>query len=130
MPTRFYIIQWGDPWVRVSYDAGVSFMDFNSGLEDSGTARDLFYADAYFPQLLLATSTGTYLTELCRCPQPGCEADLTGDCVVNLSDLAALLSNYGSTGGIADGDIAPPHDGVINLADLAYLLSQYGDDCN
>lgn len=125
-----YIMQRSDPDVRISEDGGATFADFNTGLEEAGTASDLFFADAYFPQLLLSTNTGTYVTELCRCPQEGCEADLTGDCVVNLSDLAALLSNYGSTGEIGDGDIAPPYDGVIDLTDLAYLLSQYGDDCN
>ena len=79
-----------------------------------------------------------------QCPNRGeaeryCQADIDGafDCVVGLSDLAQLLSNYGCTTGctLMMGDVNPydiwfPGDGLIDLADLAELLSQYGDDCN
>ena len=74
------------------------------------------------------------------CPNPGatgnyCTADIdgSGDCMVDLSDLAQLLSNYGITAGATpeQGDIEPEGgDGDIDLSDLAALLSQYGDDCN
>lgn len=67
------------------------------------------------------------------CPQPGCDADLNGDCIVGLSDLGALLANYGATSGITHdgGDLEPTGgDGDVDLADLAVLLGQYGDDCN
>ena len=79
-----------------------------------------------------------------QCPNVGaagryCSADIDGsfDCVVGLSDLAVLLSNYGLTMGAtpAMGDIEPYHDqfpgdGDVDAGDLAELLSQYGDDCN
>ena len=78
------------------------------------------------------------------CPNPGnsgryCIADIDGsfDCIVDLSDLAVLLNNYGMTTGATFnmGDIEPydsvwPGDGDIDLGDLSELLSQYGDDCN
>jgi len=73
------------------------------------------------------------------CSNPGssgsyCTADIINDdCIVDLSDLAALLSNYGMTVGAthADGDVEPEEgDGDVDLADLAALLAQYGDDCN
>ncbi|MBU0617338.1 MAG: NF038122 family metalloprotease [Planctomycetes bacterium] len=74
------------------------------------------------------------------CPNPGasgnyCTADIdgSGDCVVDLADLALLLSNYGITSGATpdQGDIDPPGgDGNVDLGDLAALLSQYGEDCN
>jgi|GEM_PF-3918954 len=62
-----------------------------------------------------------------------------GDCVVNLNDLAALLSNYGRTTGCTPemGDVDPHNDcsrlqgdGDIDLGDLAEMLAQYGDNCN
>ena len=57
-----------------------------------------------------------------------CPGDLTGDLMVNLSDLAALLSNYGDTGTTYDdGDL--DEDGDVDLSDLAALLSLYGTDC-
>ena len=80
-----------------------------------------------------------------RCPNRGehgkyCSADIDGsdDCIVNLADLARLLSNYPCTSGCTHemGDVSPhdPNcpagDGLIGLADLAELLSQYGDNCN
>lgn len=55
-----------------------------------------------------------------------------GDCVVDQSDLAQLLGNYGMTSGATreDGDIYPEGgDGQVNLNDLGQLLGQYGDDC-
>ena len=66
------------------------------------------------------------------CPNPGvsgtfCTADIdgSGDCLVQLNDLARLLSSYGvDAGGDIDGDLD------TDLADLAALLAQYGDDCN
>ncbi|MBU0617587.1 MAG: hypothetical protein KKI02_07710 [Planctomycetes bacterium] len=74
------------------------------------------------------------------CPNAGssgsyCDADIdgSGDCLVNLADLAQLLSNYGMSSGAThdDGDIDPPGgDGDVDLGDLATLLSQYGDNCN
>ena len=54
--------------------------------------------------------------------------DLNGDCVVDLSDLQILLSNYGQAGEPADGDL--DGSGTIDLVDLQALLSVYGTSCN
>jgi len=75
------------------------------------------------------------------CPEPGesgayCTADIdgSGNCIVNLSDLAELLGNYGKCPGDPGynpaADLADDGNPCITLADLAELLSQYGDDCN
>jgi len=55
--------------------------------------------------------------------------DLDGDGDVDLSDLAILLANYGTTGGAGfeDGDL--DGDGDVDLADLAALLAVYGTTC-
>lgn len=62
-----------------------------------------------------------------------CIGDLDCDNDVDLSDLAQLLSNYGTTSGAtyADGDVHPPPcgDGDVDLADLAELLAQYREGC-
>jgi hypothetical protein len=52
--------------------------------------------------------------------------DLDGDGDVDLSDLAALLANYGMASGAtcADGDW--DGDGDVDLSDLAALLANYG----
>ena len=52
--------------------------------------------------------------------------DLNGDGTVNISDLAALLGNYGMTSGAdcTDGDLNG--DGRVDLSDLAALLANYG----
>ena len=59
----------------------------------------------------------------------GILGDLDGDGCVDLSDLAQLLSNYGTTGGAtyADGDL--DGDGDVDLSDLAALLANYGAGC-
>lgn len=55
--------------------------------------------------------------------QPPCRGDLYGDRAVSLSDLAALLSHFGTTSGatLADGD--------VDLSDLAVLLANFGTTC-
>jgi hypothetical protein len=60
---------------------------------------------------------------------PVCLGDLDGDNDVDLADLARLLSNYGSGGGMTyeDGDL--DGDGDIDLTDLAALLAVYGAPC-
>ena len=52
------------------------------------------------------------------------DVDLDGD--TDLSDLAALLANYGATEGVSwiDGDL--DLDGDVDLSDLATLLAVYG----
>lgn len=60
--------------------------------------------------------------------QAPCDGDLTGDRIVNLSDVALLLSHYGENGGgYANGDING--DGIIDLSDLATVLAAYGMVC-
>ena len=61
--------------------------------------------------------------------EPFCFGDLDGDGVIGLSDLAQLLSNYGTPSGAVyeDGDLDA--DGDVDLADLAALLAVYGTTC-
>ncbi|MFN0135816.1 MAG: GC-type dockerin domain-anchored protein, partial [Phycisphaerae bacterium] len=57
---------------------------------------------------------------------PSCPGDLNGDGVVELIDLAVLLSVFGSgdSGGDLDGD------GDTDLSDLAFLLGAFGTVCS
>jgi len=55
-----------------------------------------------------------------------CYGDLDNDRDVDLSDLAALLANYGESE-TCDGDLNC--DGSVDLADLAALLAVYGTTC-
>ena len=53
--------------------------------------------------------------------------DLNGDCIVDLSDLQILLSNYGQSADANGGDL--DGSGTVDLSDLQQLLSVYGDAC-
>ena len=72
---------------------------------------DLFYAEQHF-YLEVVAKTG----------------DLNCDGIVNISDLAALLSTYGSC--VGDPEYLPAadfdDDNCVTVADLATLLSVYG----
>ena len=74
----------------------------------------------------LASSPGDYHAFLAQ-PTATCPGDLNLDFMIDLSDLATLLSHFGSTGTYTEGDL--DHDGKIDLADLAQLLSLYGLTC-
>ena len=58
-----------------------------------------------------------------------CFGNLNDDNAVDLSDLAELLSNYGTScdATYVDGDLDA--DGDVDLSDLAALLSVYGTAC-
>ncbi len=64
-------------------------------------------------------------------PSPPCRADLDGNGVAGLPDLATLLSAYGSARGNEgfDSDADLNRDGMVDLGDLADLLSVYGEAC-
>lgn len=69
------------------------------------------------------------------CPSPGCDTDVNADCIVDLSDLAILLANFGGPGTPADGDVEGPggcgdSDGTVGLGDLSCMLAEFGNDCN
>ncbi len=54
--------------------------------------------------------------------------DVTGDGVVNVSDLLAVISSWGPCAApLCAGDIAPPGgDGLVNVADLLMVISSWG----
>ena len=54
---------------------------------------------------------------------PDCPADVTGDGVVNVSDLLAVLSAWGPCAGCPE-DING--DGVVNITDLLEVLASWG----
>jgi uncharacterized protein (DUF2141 family) len=58
-----------------------------------------------------------------------CSGDLDGDGSVNITDLGALLANFGLSSGatLADGDVNG--DGAVNVADLGILLAEFGATC-
>ena len=55
----------------------------------------------------------------CNCP-----GDVARDGVVNGIDLAAVLNNWGTTGGVINADAN--HDGTVDATDLAIVLSGWG----
>lgn len=63
-------------------------------------------------------------------PEPKCAGDLSGNGLVDLTDLSILLSNFGRTGVLRheDGDI--DGDGVVGLSDLSLLLTDFGSACD
>ena len=75
-----------------------------------------------------ASGTGTYrvdLTGACLIGGAPCPCDLNNDNVVDISDLALLLANFGTAGPIGDINAS----GVVDISDLALILACFGTNC-
>lgn len=110
----------------------LNFQDFTGPLGEAqtvGTAYlEWFDTQAPFEQWEREWYYGMILNgdPTLRPLKPG---DLDRDGDVDLSDLAQLLANYGTTGGMSyeDGDL--DGDADVDLSDLARLLANYGEAC-
>ncbi len=83
----------------------------NAGYWDQTTDGGLIMANA----LLFAAAQGG----------GDCVGDLTGDGIVNLTDLNIVLGNFGTT--TSEGDTNG--DGEVDLADLNAVLGEFGTTC-
>lgn len=103
----------------------------------SYSAVDFLHAGPALPSSVLLINDGGVTTDELRIgttwgsvtPTPVCAGDLNGDRMVDLVDLATLLSHFGtpSGGAFANGDM--DGDGDVDLSDLAGLLARFGTVC-
>ncbi len=129
-------------------------MAFLSGAATLGGALDLVFVDGFVPgdgvEYTVATGQGSgvmsgafesvqapagFGADVAYAPtavtvsftKVDCPADLSGDGVVNSSDLNMVLANFGCAGGACSGDV--DGDGDTDSADLNLLLAAFGDVC-
>lgn len=55
-----------------------------------------------------------------------CAGDISGDGVINVSDVLSMLSAFGSSDGPSDVNA----DGIVNVSDVLELLSSFGQICS
>ncbi|MFQ5806245.1 MAG: immunoglobulin domain-containing protein, partial [Phycisphaerae bacterium] len=98
---------------------------FPAELDDAG-AYDCLITSLLGAQCSVTSDTATLTVSPAG---SDCAEDLDGDGDIDLSDLSALLANYGMTSGAnpEDGDI--DGDGDVDLSDLSALLAVYGTVC-
>jgi hypothetical protein len=135
----FYFGDWDDPDTNVDsglllndeliVEEGVTVID-GSPVDTISSGSDAFALSdngrfAIFEATLNDGREGAFVIEFERCP------DYDGSGIVDLPDLAALLSAYGSCIGDAgfDCQFDIDFDGCVGLGDLARLLSRYGGPC-
>lgn len=75
---------------------------------------------------LIGAATGNRAYVIAGTPRPPCAGDIDGDFDVDLSDLGAILSEFGCTSACAT-DLTG--DGVVDLSDLGIVLAAYGAAC-
>lgn len=76
----------------------------------------------------LNSQVGAFFDDLTAMVQIRCDNDITQDGTIDLSDLALLLANFGTTSEApAPGDLDGDLD--VDLNDLAQLLSAFGATC-
>ncbi|MFN0136509.1 MAG: dockerin type I domain-containing protein [Phycisphaerae bacterium] len=90
--------------------------------------------DLYAGEPTAGGTSGMYfddlvVSEVCIPTAPPCPGDLNGDGVVNLSDLAGLLANFGTSGGALPHEGDTDGDGDVDLSDLAIVLGSFGAVC-
>jgi hypothetical protein len=117
-----------------------------SGVVGSGAFDGYFQAvtDTDIVDQANPMTLGSLAQALMDVPTECCPGDVTGDGMVNLQDLNAVLAAFGSVahnlqdpldpqspspnGGRRYGDATG--DGFINLSDLNLVLANFGTDCN
>ncbi len=103
----------------------------NEVIEPTDAMRLRFVASDFGGQTVVEAAIDDLVVADVIC-SAGCTGDLDASGAIDLSDLGALLSNYGTTGGATteQGDIEPDGgDGDVDLGDLGLLLSLYGSAC-
>ncbi len=55
--------------------------------------------------------------------------DIDGNCQIDLGDLAALLTRFGTLSGAYPGDGDLDRDGDVDLTDLSQMLAHFGSTC-
>ncbi|MBI5865253.1 MAG: hypothetical protein HZB38_12230 [Planctomycetes bacterium] len=125
----------GQPASYVAKWRGGGWLSLGSGTNSA--VRTLFvFEDGSGPALyaggLFTTAGGiasSYIAKWTGCPPAPCTGDIDADADVDLSDLATLLSNFGTPSGATpeQGDLDGDHD--VDLQDLANLLANFGTNC-
>jgi hypothetical protein len=69
----------------------------------------------------------SFLARLAGCAIEACAGDATGDRIVDMSDLNAVLGAFGQSGADLPADL--DGDGVVNFTDLNEVLSNFGISC-
>jgi outer membrane protein assembly factor BamB len=95
----------------------------------SNNEGDLVRVDSQDGSVITTFSAPVEVDAMAGLPEPMCPSDLSGNGIVNLTDLSMMLSNFGAFEGMRheDGDI--DGDGDVDLADLSQLLTDYGSAC-
>lgn len=123
-----YTYQWREGGVNLNNGGRISGADSRYLSIDSAQLGDAGSYDCVATGITTGCSTvsnSATLTVLNTSPCPG---DLTGDRVVDLSDLSILLSHYGKSPVTpADGDL--DGNGEVDLVDVSLMLSVYGTTC-
>lgn len=112
------ILQWNHDGAPIPGADGLSYTVDVAEVSDAGTYELVITNDCGS-----VTSTPAVVT-ICV----GNAADVNGDCLVDLSDLAEVLAHFGQTGASpSEGDING--DGIVDLSDLAQILADFGAGC-
>ncbi|MFN0137503.1 MAG: immunoglobulin domain-containing protein [Phycisphaerae bacterium] len=122
LPMTFAWHKNGEP---LQNDARISGVTTNTLRISGATCAD---AGSYTCSAL--SSCGTDSTSGAELSIVGCcVGDIDGDGAIGLTDLAILLTNFGTTGGAtpAQGDLDDDTD--VDLTDLATLLTPFGSVC-
>lgn len=97
---------------------------------NNGGAWTLTVADEVGLDIGTFVSWGLHLTNgtvtNCGC---SCIGDVNGSGVIDIADLALLLSSFGTNGPFANPCVDQNHDNVVDISDLALLLSHFGTSC-
>jgi len=117
-----YILQSNATVVWRSTDAGATFSPFNTGLTLTGFGNRLVHAPGPPSGLMLASSGGTFVTDL---PQE-CPGDIDGNDNVDVNDLLTVITTWGICPNPNDcpGDL----DGndMVDVNDLLTIITTWG----
>lgn len=119
-PYQVSVWDFGRSWQLRTTSFSPAYRGGYATVFDSVHGVSLYFGGYYSPR---------YFNDFQQYASSNLPGDVSGDGIVDLSDLVLLLANFGMSADVHYYDGDANRDGIVDLSDLSLLLSLYGSHC-